>query len=122
MKILNEKSTISSLNEFLYTLNSGDGSSMLFKAASELGIFGVLLFIVSFVIILKLLRNNTKIFEQAFLFNFLISGTRGSTYFDGGLLIGMSILIYSVINKLSINTANESLNNLKSRDSRSLQT
>tara|TARA_S200000501_G_scaffold271423_2_gene255169 strand:+ start:831 stop:2105 length:1275 start_codon:yes stop_codon:yes gene_type:complete len=121
MKILNEESTISNINELLYTLNSADGSSMLFKAVSELGIFGVLLFIISFLIILKLIRNNTKILEQAFLFNFLISGVRGSTYFDGGLLIGMSILIYSMINKLSINTANESLDHLKSKNSKVLQ-
>lgn len=101
MEVLNEYSSVSQLNELLFTLNKEDGSSMLFKIISEFGILGLLFFIGSLLRLIKLTRNRGDIFEQAFLFAFVAAAVRGASYFDGSLLIGISLYIFHIRTKFT---------------------
>jgi hypothetical protein len=94
MGVLNEYSSVSQLNELLFTLNKDDGSSILFKILTEFGILGLLFFSGSLHRLIKLSRNNGDIYEQAFLFSFVAASVRGASYFDGPLIIGISIYVF----------------------------
>jgi len=102
MEILNEFSSISHLSTLLFSLNKEDGSSMLFKISSEFGIVGFLFYTGSLIHLLRCVKKDFNYIEQSFLFSFIISGVRGPTYFDGPLLVGISIYVFHLWEKVSI--------------------
>lgn len=99
MEVLNEYSSVSDMNQYLFLLNKGDGASMLFKIISEFGIIGFIFYFGMLWRLIKLARNNVNVFEQAFLFAFIATGIRGTTYFDGSLLLGISIYVFHLRKK-----------------------
>tara|TARA_R110002050_G_scaffold242271_6_gene378659 strand:+ start:10816 stop:12063 length:1248 start_codon:yes stop_codon:yes gene_type:complete len=94
-------SSVSQLNDFYEEQNSHDGTSMLFKMLSEFGFFSIVLFFGLVKVFNKVkISSIEKAYFQSeylvllcFVFPIISSMVRGSSYFDGGVILSISILL-----------------------------
>ena len=110
MESLQTHASVSRAFEYLYTLNSNDGSSILFKGISE---FGIMFVLVSLLAAWRFLRAMFRDDGNS-LFNMLVLSLqfaafshfiRGSSFFDGLVTIGFSIFVFEILQeRLGIKT------------------
>lgn len=91
MPILNDFSIISKSFEILKDAHSNDGGSFAFKVSSELGYLGLVFYIYSTFRLFNLIKSRREYFSQIFIFALLINSFRGGSYFDGSIIVGLSL-------------------------------
>lgn len=110
MESLQGYASVSSFSSYLYTLNSNDGSSILFKGISE---FGIMFVLVSGLAAWRFLRAMSRDDGRS-LFNILVLSIqfaafahfiRGSSFFDGLIAIGLSIFLFEILQERLRGTA-----------------
>lgn len=100
MQYLNKFSSVSKLGKFYKRLNEHDGTSLAFKMVSELGYFGLLIIIISFIVLLKNIGNrmsDKRLLETSFIFGLISSYIRCDSYIYGVPIIGLSLIFHNLI-------------------------
>ena len=102
MAVLAPHSSVSYLGDFLFDLNSQDGSSLLFKGICELGVLFIAFAIVSLLrFIRSVIATARKSFYDlvvlSFEFAFLMHFIRAASYYTGVVAIGISVCIFGLL-------------------------
>jgi hypothetical protein len=103
MQILAPESDVSYISNNFYDLNSADGTSILFKGASE---FGWLFLVLAAGWLWRFMRDmigdprNSLFTATVLLFEFSLFEhfIRGTSYFNGVISIGLAIFVFSTLN------------------------
>jgi hypothetical protein len=102
MAFSSEQTDVSLLNYFYETENSEDGTSILFKLIAEFGIVGILLAIYAFYKFHKCMKVGGEAYLMACLLAaFFASCLRGTSYFDGVVIISFALIFINTYGKCS---------------------
>ncbi|MGX9367342.1 hypothetical protein ACTVJH_15095 [Desulfoplanes sp. PS50] len=93
-QFLNDYSSVSFINDFLYEANAFEGTSVGFKLIGEFGYLGFVILLANFYIFFKNIKKNDQcsILENFILFGLIIGCIRGPSYFDGFTIIALVVI------------------------------
>lgn len=99
MASLTQYSDVAYLNKTIWSLNSDDGSSILFKGICELGILFLLVACVALWRFLKNILSDARgsmftLVVLSFQFSAFAHFLRASSYFDGVIVIGLAVCVF----------------------------
>lgn len=106
MELANPLSRVSHFNDIYFEANKNDGTSLLFKTITELGILGIgyVIYVIYYTLRTSRIKLDTHILMSAILLGYICSFARGTSYFDGLPMLAIA-LSFTLLKKQSFQDA-----------------